>query len=133
MSMYLTIKSIHMLCAALSVSGFIVQGVWMMRASPLMEHWVSRRLPHVIDTVFLGSAVALAVISAQYPLVFPWLTAKVGGLLVYIVLGAIALRRGRTLHGRVIAFFLALATYAWVVSVAVTKNPAGFLVSTGLF
>lgn len=133
MSVYLTIKSVHMLCALLSATGFVLQGVWMMQRSALLEHRVTRTLPHLVDTVFLGSAIALATLSAQYPFSAPWVTAKVSGLLVYIVLGAIALRRGRTLRQRVIAFIAALATYAWIVSVALTKNPAGFLTATGLF
>lgn len=133
MSMYLTIKSVHMLCALLSGAGFVLQGVLMMRQSPLLDHRVTRTLPHLVDTVFLASAIALAVLSAQYPFSAPWVTAKVSGLLLYIVLGAIALRRGRTLRQRVIAFFAALATYAWIVSVAFAKNPAGYFTATGLF
>ena len=53
-------------------------------------------MPHVVDTVLLASAIALAVMTHQYPLANRWVTAKVAGLLVYIGLGTIALKRGKT-------------------------------------
>jgi uncharacterized membrane protein SirB2 len=94
---------------------------------------VTRTLPHVIDTIFLASAITLAVMSAQYPFVAPWLTAKVIGLLVYILLGAVALRRGRTMRIRVLAFVGAVALFGWIVSVALSRNPAGILTFIGAF
>ena len=51
--------------------------------------------------VLLVSAIALAAITAQYPFVQPWLTAKVLALLAYILLGTVAIRRGRTRRGRI--------------------------------
>ena len=82
MSIYLAVKNLHVLCAVLSGTGFVLQGIWMMMRSPVLEHRVTRTLPHVIDTIFLASAITLAAMSAQYPFVAPWLTAKVIGLLV---------------------------------------------------
>jgi uncharacterized membrane protein SirB2 len=58
--------------------------------------------------------------SAQYPLAQPWLTAKVGALLLYIVLGSVALKRGRSKGIRAAAFLAALATFAYIVAVALT-------------
>lgn len=131
--MYLAIKHLHITCAILSGSGFLLQGVWMMRRSPLVDHRVTRILPHVIDTVFLGSAITLAVMSGQYPLVAPWVTAKAVGLVVYVLLGATALRWGRTMRTRVLALAAAVITFSWIVSVALSKDPAGFLTLTGVF
>lgn len=125
--MYLAIKHLHITCAILSGSGFLLQGLWMMARNPLLDHRLTRTVPHVIDTVFLGSAVALAMQSGQYPFVAPWVTAKVIALVVYILLGATALRWGRTMGVRTAALFAAMATFAWIVSVALTKNPAGYL------
>jgi uncharacterized membrane protein SirB2 len=56
-----------------------------------------------------------------------WLTAKVLGLLAYIVLGSIALKRGRTRGQRILAFAAALLAAAYVVSVALTRDPLGFI------
>ncbi|MCK0511290.1 SirB2 family protein [Aromatoleum buckelii] len=131
--MYAAIKHLHILCAMLSGSGFLLQGVWMMRRSPLLDHRATRVVPHVIDTVFLASAITLAALSAQYPFVAPWVTAKVIGLVVYVVLGYIALRGGPTMRIRVFALVCALLVFSWIVSVALTKNAAGFLVLTGAF
>lgn len=131
--MYLAIKHLHMLCAALSGAGFVLQGIWMMRRSPLLDHRITRTLPHLIDTVFLGSAIALASMSGQYPFVAAWVTAKVIALVVYILLGALALRWGRTMRVRTVAFVAAVATFLWIVSVALSKNPAGYLAVTGVF
>jgi uncharacterized membrane protein SirB2 len=131
--MYLAVKHLHILCAILSGSGFVLQGVWMMCRSPLLAHRVTRTLPHVIDTVFLGSAITLATMSGQYPFVAAWVTAKVVGLVIYIALGATALRWGHTMRIRVLALIAAIVTFSWIVSVALSKNPAGYFALTGRF
>jgi uncharacterized membrane protein SirB2 len=120
---YLLLKHLHMSFAAMSGALFLLRGLWMLRESPrLRQRWV-RIVPHVIDTVLLASAVALAIWSAQYPLAQPWLTAKVGALLLYIVLGSVALKRGRSKPVRAAAFIAAMATFAYIVAVALSKNP----------
>jgi uncharacterized membrane protein SirB2 len=120
---YLLLKHLHMSCAAMSGTLFLLRGLWMLQDSPqLGRRWV-RTLPHLIDTVLLASAVTLAVWSAQYPLAQPWLTAKVCALLLYIVLGSVALKRGCSKGIRAAAFLAALATFAYIVAVALSKNP----------
>lgn len=120
---YLLLKHLHMSCAALSGALFLLRGLWMLQDSPrLGQRWV-RTLPHLIDTALLASAVTLAAWSAQYPLAQPWLTAKVCALLLYIVLGSVALKRGRSKGIRAAAFLAALATFAYIVAVALSKNP----------
>jgi len=89
------------------------------------RRWV-RVLPHVVDTVLLASAIALAVTIGQYPLVNGWLTAKAFGLIAYIVLGTIALKRGRTLGIRITALCGALLVFSYVVTVAITKSVVPF-------
>lgn len=119
---YALIKLVHMSCAALSFSLFFLRGVWMLRAPErLQQRWV-RIAPHVIDTTLLGSAVTLAVLSRQYPGVENWLTAKVVALLVYIALGMVALRRGRTRGARTVAWLAALAVFGYIVAVARTRS-----------
>lgn len=51
-------------------------------------------MPHVNDTVLLASGIVLAITIRQYPGVSPWLTAKLLGLLGYILLGMVAFRFG---------------------------------------
>jgi uncharacterized membrane protein SirB2 len=126
-SAYAFLKALHVGCVAVSGALFALRGAWML-ADPgrLALRWV-RVVPHVVDTVLLASAIALAVMIRDVSGNDGWLTAKVVGLLVYIVLGTIALKRGRTRGIRLATFAGALVTFAYIVSVAVTKSPAGFL------
>ena len=124
--MYETIKLVHVTSAMISITGFFVRGLWMLADSPLLhERWV-RIAPHVVDTVLLASAIYLAVTIQQYPGVNSWLTAKVVGLVAYVVLGSIGLKRGRTRSVRVLAWLAALATFAYIVGVALSRNPTVF-------
>jgi len=120
---YTVIKYLHVGCAALSYAGFFARGVLMIREAPLLDtRWV-RIAPHVVDTLLLASAVALAAMSQQYPLIEPWLTAKVVALVVYIGVGMIALRRGTTKRRRVTAWVIAQLVFIYIVVVAVTRSP----------
>lgn len=120
---YLAIKHLHMTSVALSGLLFFVRGLLMLRDSPLLERRALRIGPHVIDTVLLGSALTMVVWSGQYPFVQPWLTAKVVALVAYIVVGAIALKRGETKAIRTGAFVVALMLFAYIVKVALTRQP----------
>ncbi|MGB6055936.1 MAG: SirB2 family protein [Burkholderiaceae bacterium] len=119
---YLAVKHLHMSCVALSGTLFLLRGGWMLAdSSMLARRWV-RMLPHVVDTLLLTSAIVLAWWSGQYPLAQNWLTAKVLGLIVYIALGTVALKRGRTKAVRTAAFVGALLCFAYIVGVAVTRS-----------
>lgn len=124
---YLALKHIHVTAVALSIAGFTLRGLLMLAGSPLLQRRLVKVLPHVIDTVLLASAIAMAVISAQYPFVQPWLTAKFFGLLAYIVFGMMALKRGRTKAQRAAWFAAALAAFGYIVMVALTRSPLGWL------
>ena len=77
----------------------------------------------MVDTLLLASAVWLAWFLGQIPFVHAWITAKVLALLAYIVLGVFALRRGKTMAVRAAAFAAALACAAYIVAVALTRDP----------
>jgi uncharacterized membrane protein SirB2 len=120
---YIAIKLVHVGCVAMSYALFVLRGVWMMGESgSLQQRWV-KIVPHVVDTLLLASAVVLAIMSRQYPLAHGWLTAKVIGLLIYIGLGTIALKRGKTRRTRVAAWLAAQAVFFYIVAVAVTRQP----------
>lgn len=119
---YTLVKHLHVTCVALSGAGFVLRGIWMMRGSALLQRRWVRVVPHIVDTVLLGSAIWLAFALQQAPLAHAWLTAKVAGLVAYIVLGTIALKRGRTRGVRIAAFVGALLAFAYIVSVALTKS-----------
>lgn len=119
---YLLVKSVHVGCAALSIAGFAARGVLRLRGSALLETRLARIAPHVVDTVLLLSAVWLAWALGVVPFVHGWVTAKVLALLAYIGLGMLALR-GRTRAVRGAAFVAALAAAAYIVAVALTRDP----------
>jgi uncharacterized membrane protein SirB2 len=125
--MYAVVKYIHLISVSLSLAGFFLRGLLMVRASPLLNaRWI-KVLPHVNDTVLLAAALSLAFMSEQYPFVAGWVTAKVLGVIAYIILGALALRDASTLRMRIVCWLAAMAVFGWIVSVALTRNPAGFL------
>jgi len=121
------LKAIHVGSAMLSITGFVLRGVWMLQGSPLLKARATRILPHVVDTILLASAIALALRISQYPFVHTWLTAKVLALLAYIVLGSIALKYGRSRWVRALSYGMALGVFLYIVAVAIARSPAAGL------
>ena len=120
---YAALKIAHLGCVALSYALFVVRGIWMMRESALLQQCWVKIVPHVIDFILLASAVALTLLLRQYPFVDAWLTAKVAALICYIGLGTVALKRGRTRATRIAAWLAAQAVFAYIVAVALMRNP----------
>ncbi|MBU1224228.1 MAG: SirB2 family protein [Gammaproteobacteria bacterium] len=124
---YLILKNLHLATIAVTLTLFLVRGVWMMTDSPrLQARWV-RIVPHANDTLLLASGIALAVLIQQYPLVHGWLTAKVFALIAYIVLGTLALKRGKTKSRRIAAWIAALLVFGYMLAVARAHDPFPFL------
>ena len=124
---YGTLRILHMSLATISLAGFVLRWTWMMSGSRLFSHTLTRSLPHLVDTLFLGSGIWLAIKTSQAPFVDAWLTAKVFGLVAYIVLGVIALKRAETAHMKVLAFLAAVLVFTWIVTVARTRSAWGLL------
>ena len=127
MNTYLILKHLHITCVALSGLGFALRGLLMLRQSPALRHPVARIAPHIIDTGLLASALGMLALTTWQLALMPWLATKIVLLLVYIVLGTIALKRGRTLRIRAIAYVAALAVFGHIVATALTRNPLGLL------
>lgn len=125
--LYLALKHLHITCVIVSGLGFFLRGLAAMFDSPLIDRRWVKTVPHVVDTVLLGSAIGLTVISSQYPFAQSWLTAKLLALVAYILCGALALRRGRGKASRGAFFVAALLVYGYIVSVALRHNPLCFL------
>lgn len=124
---YLILKNLHLATIAVTLTLFLLRGVWMMTdSSRLQARWV-RIVPHANDTLLLVSGIALAVLIQQYPLVHGWLTAKVLALIAYIVLGTLALKRGKTKPRRIAAWIAALLVFGYMAAVAVAHDPVPFL------
>jgi len=118
---------LHVGCVAFSGTLFTVRGVMRIADLPGANHWTLRWTSYVVDTTLLAAAVLLTLIVHQYPFVDAWLTCKVLLLPLYIGLGIVALRRARTRAGRSAALAAALLTFAYIVSVALTHDPRGWL------
>lgn len=121
--MYLMVKHIHMTAIAVSFLLLVLRFFWVMSNSGMMsKKWV-RVVPHVVDTVLLASAITLCVILSQYPLYQGWLTEKIIGLIAYIILGLFALKLGKNKMIKSVAFVGAVAIFAMIGKIAVTKQP----------
>lgn len=116
-------KDIHVSCVIITFILFFIRGVWMIADSDILQRKWTRRVPPVIDTILLASAIVLSVTLHQYPLVHAWLTAKVVALLLYIGLGMLALTYGKTKAVRTGAWVAAQLCFFYIVAVAITKNP----------
>ncbi len=126
MATYFALKHVHILTAFLSVSLFILRYWWQYRGSAMStKRWV-RIVPHINDTLLLVTGVALVMITHFYPFTpqGAWLTEKLFGVIIYIVLGFIALgKRPRSQQVRWIAFLLGLVVIYIVIKLATTKIP----------
>ena len=123
---FTALKAIHVAAVTISYTLFLARGIWMITDSPLLaRRWV-RVVPHVNDTVLLAAAIWMTTLLQQYPGTHGWLTAKVAGLILYIGLGMVALRRGRTRGVRLAAWIAAQLVFAYIVAVALTHDPLPF-------
>jgi uncharacterized membrane protein SirB2 len=122
---YPQIKWVHVAAVIVSGSLFALRGAGTL-AGAAWPMWAPLRyLTYTVDTVLLTAALMLATILRQYPFVHAWLTVKVLLLVVYIVLGTFALKRGRTRTQRAACFATALLIYLFIASVARAHHPLG--------
>jgi len=124
---YMLLKQVHITFAVVSIIGFIVRWGWRMSGSKFSQLKFTKAAPHIIDTLFLLSGVALTFTIQQFPVSSDWLSAKLIGLVLYILLGMLAMSGKVTRGLRLIAFLAALSCYAWILSVALLKTPWGLL------
>lgn len=120
---YAVAKDLHVAAVVVTVALFALRGLWMIAGSPLLQRRWVRVLPHVNDTVLLLAALYLAVTVWGWQ---DWIAAKIAALLAYIVLGTIALKRGRTRPIRIAAWLGALTMLGYIVAVAYAKRPWPF-------
>jgi len=86
-----------------------------------------RYLSYAIDTVLLTVALMLTAVLPPAAFANHWLTVKLVLLVVYVVLGSFALKRGRSARTRGICFGTAVAVYAFMFGIARTHQPLGWL------
>ena len=125
---YSTLRAVHVGCAGISIGLFALRGAMQLRGIDWRRWRWLRVAPHLNDTLLLTAAITMAVMSAQYPLVQAWLTAKVLALCVYVGLGSVALRRDVSTRKRLVAFAAAMVSVGYIVAVALTRSASVGLV-----
>lgn len=124
---YPQIKFVHVAAVILSGSLFALRGLLMLARSRWTNHPALRYLSYAIDTTLLTAALMLVTILQHYPFVQSWLTAKVVLLVVYIVLGTFALKRGRTRGVQMTCYFAAMAVFVFIATIARAHDAWGIL------
>ncbi len=127
MTSFSTLLSVHLISIALSV-GLLTLRFWLryQKHPQAFARW-TRIVPPVVDTLLLLSGIALMAKAHILPFSgqAQWLTEKLFGVIIYIVLGFIALdyRRMHSQQARIIAFPLALVVLYIIIKLATTKVP----------
>lgn len=124
MTFYEFVKYIHVTAITLSISGFIFRVVLKANNSPYQSKYWFKKLPHKVDIILLASALTMVYILGVNPLTTYWIAEKIIGLLIYIMLGMVALRWGRTKNIRMTAAVMAAMVFSYIVYVAHYKTPA---------
>lgn len=124
-AIYPWLLPLHIGLVALSVSLFALRGLGVLagQAWP-MAGW-ARGLAPVIDSLLLLAGGSLWWLRQFNPAQDPWLLAKLALLIVYILLGTLALRRAPTRATRALCFAAALAVVGFMASIAVAHHPLG--------
>ncbi len=126
---YPQIKLVHVAAVVLSGSLFLLRGLAVQGGARLGMATPVRFLSYGIDIVLLSAALMLLAILPAAVFANGWLWAKLGLLIVYILLGSFALKRGRTQGMRWSCFVAALLTYGAMFTIARAHHPLG-VVST---
>ncbi len=126
---YPQIKQAHVTLVSASGLLFAVRGAAVLAHQGWAMRTPWRRLSYAIDTLLLTAGVTLWTLLGLNPVSSPWLGTKLALLLLYIVLGSLALKRGRTELARRVSYGAALATYAFMATVAVRHHPLGVLLA----
>jgi uncharacterized membrane protein SirB2 len=121
--MYLLVKTVHMACALLSFTGFLLRSYLMMIDSKWLNHKAVLLLPHLVDSLFLACGFWMAFMVNFGLFNQPWLSMKVLLLMIYLFFVGQTLSRGRTKPIRVAAFFCGVFTFMYIVGIAVNKTP----------
>ena len=119
---YSLLKNIHLSAIVITLVLFLLRGAWQLMDSPrLNQKWV-KIVPHINDTILLAAAIGMLIVAQLDPLEHGWIMAKIIALPAYIVLGTIALKRGKTPLARNLAFVSALGVFGYMIAVAATRQ-----------
>ena len=124
---YGQIKWVHIAAVIASGSLFLLRGIEVQAGARQALAAPLRYLSYAIDTTLLTAALMLVTILPGAMFGNGWLAMKLCLLVVYVVLGTFALKRGRTPRTQLLCFVAALAVYAFIAIVAIEHHPLGML------
>jgi uncharacterized membrane protein SirB2 len=125
---YPQIKYLHILAVLCSGFLFLLRGALVQSGKPTWAMLAPvRYLSYSIDTALLTLALMLLTILPHAVFANGWLITKMVLLVIYIVLGSFALKRGRTAKARLVCYLMALAAFGMMLSVALSHHPLGVL------
>lgn len=131
---YWQIRDVHIISALASGTLFALRGLALNLFNAQWAMWAPLRyVSYTIDTVLLTAALMLMTIVRQYPFVDAWLTVKVLLVIVYIVLGSFALKRGKTRSARLGFFAAALLVFGFIYTIARAHDPLGIFSGSAVF
>lgn len=123
------IRALHVAAALASGALFLLRGLAMWNGSGLGMAAPVRYLSYAIDTVLLGAAVALATLLQRVPFADRWITAKLALVVLYVVLGSLALKRAPTPRARRLCLVAALVTFVAIYLVARSRGVTWWVAS----
>ena len=119
------IKIFHLTFVLLSILSFVGRVILSETHPAMLKQKSIKVAPHIINTLLVISGITLVFQGGWLSTDYGWIIAKIVALLGYIGLGVIAMRNRGTV--RWLAFVGAMASFAYISIVAVTKNAFFFL------
>lgn len=120
---YPQIKHAHILLALLSGGLFTLRGGFALAGARWPRALPVRWLSYAIDTTLLTAALMLLTILPWAMFANGWLLTKIALIVVYVVLGVLAMRPRRTRAQRAGCYAAALLVFAAVYAIARSHHP----------
>ena len=125
MTAFALLKLLHVSCALVSITGFALRGYWVLTDDPRRELRATRVLPHLVDTLLLGSALGMLWLWRLSPFQVDWIAAKIIALLLYIALGIALMRFATTRLQQMLSYTGALLVVLYIFTVALSHSALG--------
>ena len=122
---YPILKHSHMMFALLSISFFLIRAYFSFSKPELLKIKAIKIAPHIIDTLLLIMAISLIFVLGVG--LHTWIIAKIVALVFYIGFATIVIKQFGSITIRILACVMALLSFSYIVSVAITKQALWFI------
>ena len=124
---YPQIKQFHIFIAMLSGTLFALRGAFVLAGARWPQALPVKWLSYAVDTSLLTAALMLLTILPWAMFANGWLLVKIVLIVVYIVLGVMAMRASLSRGARTGFYIAALVVFAFILGIARLHNPWGWL------